>query len=177
MKYLENTLETYIYIYCNMCNIPIYFWNIPIYFSNIDIKHLQHTFETPETFETYVCNMRFQRNISLPLRRMEARRRVEVTGVLVDGAELTSNTELGCGAQRAGWERHRRWWRAAAVAQTVGGASGRSDAVTPRFSNYKSALIMRWREYFTRYQITSVATIKLHVICAKSIALGFSILI
>ena len=40
--------------------------------------------------------MRFNRNISLLLQRMEARRRVEVTGVLV------SNVELSGDAQRAG---------------------------------------------------------------------------
>ena len=33
--------------------------NIPIYFCNIDIKHMQYI---SETLETYVCNMRFQRN-------------------------------------------------------------------------------------------------------------------
>jgi hypothetical protein len=39
--------------------------NIPIYFCNTDMKHLQYT---SETSETYVCNMRFfQRNISLLL--------------------------------------------------------------------------------------------------------------
>jgi hypothetical protein len=50
---------------------------------------------------------------------------------------------------------------------TDGGWSVRTiDAVTPTFLNYESALIMRRREYFTRYQITSVAMIlcmiKLH---------------
>ena len=55
MKYLERTLATYVYNYCNMCNITIYF-------CNIHMKHLQHT---PEIIETYSYNMRFQRNISL----------------------------------------------------------------------------------------------------------------
>jgi len=41
------------------------------------MKRLQHTSETPEM---YACNMRFQRNISLLLGRMEARRCVEFTG-------------------------------------------------------------------------------------------------
>ena len=54
--------------------------NIPIYFCNIRMKHLQHTSKTSETLETYACNMCFQRNISLLLGRMEARRRVEFTG-------------------------------------------------------------------------------------------------
>ena len=45
------------------------------------MKHLQHISKTSETLETYFCNMRFQRNISLLLRRMEARRYVEFTGV------------------------------------------------------------------------------------------------
>ena len=55
MKHLEQTLATYVYSHCSICNIPIYF-------CNTDIKHLQHT---SETSETYVCNMRFQRNIFL----------------------------------------------------------------------------------------------------------------
>jgi hypothetical protein len=37
-----NTLATYVYSYCNICNIPIYF-------CNIHTKHLQHTFKTSET--------------------------------------------------------------------------------------------------------------------------------
>jgi hypothetical protein len=41
---------TYVYNHCNICNVPIYF-------SNIQIKQLKHTFETSETFETYVCNI------------------------------------------------------------------------------------------------------------------------
>jgi hypothetical protein len=88
MKHFEYTLEIYVYSHCNMCNIPIYFYNT-------NIKHLQHTFQTPETLETYVCNMRFQRNISMLLRRMEARLCVEVTGV-----ELASSTH------RARWGQH-----------------------------------------------------------------------
>jgi hypothetical protein len=48
--------------------------NIPIYFCNINMKHLQHTFEM---LEIDACNMQFQRNISLPLGRMDPRRRVE----------------------------------------------------------------------------------------------------
>jgi hypothetical protein len=80
MKHLEPTLATYMYNYCNMCNIPI----------NIHMKHLQLTSETSKIIETYACNMHFQRNISLLLRRMEARRRVEFTrgsslAVLVGG--------------------------------------------------------------------------------------------
>jgi hypothetical protein len=73
MKHLEQILATYMYSYCNMCNIPIYF-------CNIHLKHLQHTSETSETIKLYACNMRFQRNISLLLGRMKARWRVEFTG-------------------------------------------------------------------------------------------------
>jgi hypothetical protein len=29
----------------------------PIYFCNTKIKHLQHTSETCETLETYICNI------------------------------------------------------------------------------------------------------------------------
>jgi hypothetical protein len=39
MKYLEHTLETYVYSHCNMCNISIYF-------CNIHLKHLKHTLAT-----------------------------------------------------------------------------------------------------------------------------------
>jgi hypothetical protein len=35
------------------------------------MKHLQHT---SETLETYACNMRFQRNVTLLLERMKAHR-------------------------------------------------------------------------------------------------------
>jgi hypothetical protein len=51
MKHLEQSLATYVYNYCNIYNI----W---IYFCNIHMKHLQHTSETFETFETDTCNMR-----------------------------------------------------------------------------------------------------------------------
>jgi hypothetical protein len=50
MKYLKQTLVTYVYSHCNVCNISIYF-------CNIYTKHLQHTSETPATTETYVCNI------------------------------------------------------------------------------------------------------------------------
>jgi hypothetical protein len=60
MKQLEQTLAAYIYNYCNMCNILIYYYNT-------HIKHLQHTSETYETLEIYACNIQFQRNISLCL--------------------------------------------------------------------------------------------------------------
>jgi hypothetical protein len=56
------------------CNI---FWTLlkrlnlvtsPVYF----YKQLQHTFETSKTFETYACNIRFHRNISLLWSRVTA---------------------------------------------------------------------------------------------------------
>ena len=46
--------------------------------------------------------MLFQHKHLLAASQMEARRRVEVTGVLVGGVELADNEELGGGAQRAG---------------------------------------------------------------------------
>jgi hypothetical protein len=52
MKHLEQTLATYVYSHCNICNIPIYFYNI-------HMKHLQHTSESSKTLETYTWNMRF----------------------------------------------------------------------------------------------------------------------
>jgi hypothetical protein len=56
-KYLEHTLQIYVYSYRKICNIVIYF-------CNIDIKYLQHISEISETLEIYIYNMRFQRNIS-----------------------------------------------------------------------------------------------------------------
>jgi hypothetical protein len=61
IKHWKQKLATYVYNYCNTCNIQIYF-------CNICMKHLQHTSKTSETLETYSCNMRFQRNISLLFR-------------------------------------------------------------------------------------------------------------
>jgi hypothetical protein len=63
----KQTLATYVYNPYNMGNILIYF-------CNIHMKHLQHTFETSKTLETYACNMCFQHNIYLLLGRLEARR-------------------------------------------------------------------------------------------------------
>ena len=83
IKHLEHTLATYVYSYCNMCNISIYF-------CYIDIKHLQHT---SETLETYVCNMLFQRKHLLAASQMEARRRVEDTDVLTSNAGLDGDTQ------------------------------------------------------------------------------------
>jgi hypothetical protein len=78
MKRLEQTLTTYVYRHRNICNI----W---IYFRNIQMKHLQRTSKTSETLKTYVCNMSFRCNITLLLARIEARRRVEFSGVELTG--------------------------------------------------------------------------------------------
>ena len=108
-KQLEHTLETYTYSHCNMRNISIYS-------CNIDIKHLQHTSETPKILKTYVCNMPFQLKHLLAASQMETRRRVEVTSVLAGGTELAGYSELDGGAQRDGGGGSR-----AAMAQRVGG--------------------------------------------------------
>ena len=50
MKYWRQTLTTYVYNHCNICNIPIYF-------CNIGIKQLQHTSKITKIFELYTCNM------------------------------------------------------------------------------------------------------------------------
>jgi hypothetical protein len=42
MKYLEHTLELYVYNHYNMCNIPIYFCNIDIQDLQIPLKHLKY---------------------------------------------------------------------------------------------------------------------------------------
>jgi hypothetical protein len=58
LKKIDETLRT------EACNIRVQHCNIciiPIYFCNIHIKHLQHAYET---LETYACNMSCQRNIS-----------------------------------------------------------------------------------------------------------------
>jgi len=73
MKHWEHNLATYVYNYCNMCNITIYFCNIHM------MKHLQHTYETLEN----IClqhALLAQHNISLLLGKMEARQLVEFTG-------------------------------------------------------------------------------------------------
>jgi hypothetical protein len=75
-----------------MCNILIYFCNILIYFCNDDIKHLQHTSETPKTLESYVCNMLFQRKHLLTTSANGGSSAREVTYV------LAGNTELDDGA-------------------------------------------------------------------------------
>jgi hypothetical protein len=68
LKHLEHTLAAYMYSHYNKCNILIYF-------CNIQIKHMQHPDKTYETLETFACNMRFQRNVTLVLGRMKARHR------------------------------------------------------------------------------------------------------
>jgi hypothetical protein len=50
MKYLKETLATYVYSHCNICYNPIYFYNIYT-------KHLQDTSVMSTTIETYVCNI------------------------------------------------------------------------------------------------------------------------
>jgi hypothetical protein len=67
MKHLEHTLATYVYSHCNMCNILTYF-------CDIQMKDMQYPDKTSKTLETYACNMRFQRNVTLQLGGREARR-------------------------------------------------------------------------------------------------------
>jgi hypothetical protein len=52
MKYLEHTLEIYVYSHRNICNIPIYA-------CNIKMKRLQHPYETSGALETNSYNMGF----------------------------------------------------------------------------------------------------------------------
>jgi hypothetical protein len=90
-----------VYNHCNK-------YNISIYFCNIHTKPLQHTSETTETLETYACNMRFQRNVTLLLGRMELVVVELNAGLELDameyaevvGAELDSGTDLGSGRSR-----------------------------------------------------------------------------
>jgi hypothetical protein len=93
----EWAFATYVYNHYNICNISIYFYNI-------HMKHLQHT---SETIETYSCNMRFQRNTSLLLSKMEARRCVVFTEgsgpvVLVAGGSGGTTRKVGIGRTSGG---------------------------------------------------------------------------
>jgi hypothetical protein len=100
MKHLEHTLTTYMYSYCNMCNIPIYFCNIQM--------------KTYKIIKTYTCNMHFQCNVTLQLDGMEAHRcgarcqhggrrwRMELVGAAVAPAtrhrgSVTRSSSIGLG--------------------------------------------------------------------------------
>jgi hypothetical protein len=50
MKHLKHMLETCLYRHNNICNIEIYF-------CNMQMKHFQHTYETPKTLESCAWNM------------------------------------------------------------------------------------------------------------------------
>jgi hypothetical protein len=93
IKHLEYILETYVHSYCNMCNINLLLqhpdlpipirstYNIPLK----HLKHLKHIFATCAFIVTSPCYF-----------GMEARRRVEFTGVeLTSGAELAAPMEKG----------------------------------------------------------------------------------
>jgi hypothetical protein len=56
MKYLEQTLATYVYSNCNICSILIYF-------CNIHMKHFQHTSKTSETLATCVFTLFLQYDV------------------------------------------------------------------------------------------------------------------
>jgi hypothetical protein len=101
MKYWEQKLATYVYNYCNICNISIYF-------CNIHMKHLQHTFETSETLEKDACNICFQaQHLLVPWTKMEAYRRgalcrrgARCYGVAWRSPVWSSSTDLGRGRGR-----------------------------------------------------------------------------
>jgi hypothetical protein len=123
---------------------------------NICMKHLQHT---SETLETHACNMRFQRNISLLLGRIEARRRVEFTRRSGPGreAEKTAPTsslrrrwmDLGRRAAyslTATLSSRSRWssdsgHRAASMGGAAGGQEGRRDARSKQRGGSGGALL------------------------------------
>jgi hypothetical protein len=97
IKHWEEKFATYVYNYCNICNISIYF-------CNIRMKHLQHTSKMSEILQTYTWNIHFQRNISLLLERMEARQRVSTRGngsgrgaekMVLISSPRTRRTDLG----------------------------------------------------------------------------------
>jgi hypothetical protein len=112
MKHLKQTLATYVYNHCNICNISIYL-------CNIHMKHMQHTSETSETLKTYACNICFQRNISLLLRRMKACLHVEFTGGNDTGVSCRRRAAAGgdCATRREGRSRMTRRGQPSAVAR------------------------------------------------------------
>ena len=66
-----------------------------------------------------LCNLRFKPNISMLLRRVEARRRLEVTGAeLAGGTELVGKAELDGDAQRV---RVGAPWKAMTIVQDGNG--------------------------------------------------------
>jgi hypothetical protein len=120
----KHTLATCLYSHYNMCNIPIYF-------CNIDVKHLQLTSEKFETLKIYVCNMRFQRNITLLLGRMEARRcgarRQRGSGAWSSPVPQQRHCVLGEARERARSQRSLRghqWWAPRLSVSGTGGSRG-----------------------------------------------------
>jgi hypothetical protein len=111
MKHLEQTLASYVYSHCIICNIPIYF-------CNIHMKHLQHTFEISETLQTYACNTRGHQRPSvhlgagtgpcLPFLSTSEVDRGAGTGLPRRGASLLC---LPFCDGRGGWGRGTRWGR------------------------------------------------------------------
>jgi len=98
------------------------------------MKHLQHIFETSETLETYICNIRFQHNISL-LSRVTA-----ATTFLVGNCS-SGNTEW---AQR-GMERGVGWGSRAACDEARGGGrwqqrGGVGRAASGRYGRWLSSI-------------------------------------
>jgi hypothetical protein len=58
MKYLEHTLELYVYNHYNMCNIPIYFCNIDIQYLQIPLKLLKYLKYTLATYNFHPSSFR-----------------------------------------------------------------------------------------------------------------------
>jgi hypothetical protein len=123
-----------------MCNISIYFCNIAIQFYIIDIKHLQHTSETPET---YVCNMLFQLKHLLAASQMEARRLVEVTRVLAGGVELAGTRSWVATHRGRVWAQHKRrcmqragGWHVEITGELTGGAELGGGALRARWARH-----------------------------------------
>jgi hypothetical protein len=69
-------------------------YNTLIYFCNIDIKHLQHTFETSETLETYA----FSTMSPCCLDEL----RLVISQKLDTGAEIDAGAEWGGRVQHVG---------------------------------------------------------------------------
>ena len=81
---------------------------------------------------------------------MEARQRVEVTGVLAGSAEVASNAKLGSVAQRAGWGQHGQRWRR--------GQGARHRGLESRWSVQRTLGYQRFRYSLAKHLFCEIET-------------------
>jgi hypothetical protein len=97
MKHLEQTFSTYVYSHYNI-------YNIPIYFCNILMKHLYHI---SETFEKYVCNIRWSGGASIA-------QCIHPSACAGLTFLLTGEVDEGAGTDLPFWNGQGGWWRGVA---------------------------------------------------------------